>query len=210
MHSSTRARARAHTHTRMYYLLLVHDNNNVIAPQCYVIRTLPVCYFCFLSIQHITKCFKQIYIRFEAVTTDNILISLWVVTSCSLVGGYQHSIFRMKRDALQFGAVLCDSASYLFLQLVPPSHNTYTEYKARNIMHRVDSSQIKQPRFYRSVALLWSCFAPQKKDSERGVSPAVARQFVFIVIGGFISWNWGDRISRRYTTLLFTRPSIGQ
>jgi hypothetical protein len=43
MHARTHARASTQTQTNMWYLLLFHGNSCFVnAPQCYVIRTLPV------------------------------------------------------------------------------------------------------------------------------------------------------------------------
>ena len=43
MHARTKPSASMHTQTNMQYLLLFHSNNGFAnAPQCYVMRTLPV------------------------------------------------------------------------------------------------------------------------------------------------------------------------
>ena len=58
MHTPTRSGTHIHSHTRkhartgQYVILIFHNNNGLVnAPQCYVVRTLPVLlYFCLLVV----------------------------------------------------------------------------------------------------------------------------------------------------------------
>jgi hypothetical protein len=77
-HTDTRARAHTHTHPRacvrthrtIQYLLLFHDNNGFInAPQCYVIRTLPVLLIIPLSPEaFLNNIYKQLILLHRKLT----------------------------------------------------------------------------------------------------------------------------------------------